>query len=130
MKSIRSLLRLDSSRKKLNDGTLVQIQPLKIRQMLTIEGLFTPIAAGFAEKGIRSLEVHAEHADAFIEIVSVAIKKPVEYVEDMSPDDFNHIWSKLLEVDSNFFRALVRQAGANRTQMRTSAGAGPTSSTS
>lgn len=110
--SLSSIFRNDKSKLKLSDGTKIEIKPLNVKQTFIVEGLFAPAAADFALKGDAGIEFQAEHADAFISVVAASLGKPVAYVEEMLPEDFNRIWAKLLEVNRDFFHALVRRAAA------------------
>lgn len=110
MSMLATLLRIRRDRVKLASGEVVHVRPLTVKQSYVVEQLFGPVAASMAEKGLDSLEVQAEHADALIGIVATAIDKPVSFVENMPRDDFNKLFQRLLAVERDFFAAHIAAA--------------------
>jgi hypothetical protein len=117
--SLKTLLGLDSSAFKTKAGERVHVRPLTVKQAFVIEQCFGPIAAGILDRGVDDLSVYAEHADDLCKLVAVAVERDVAWVEALPRTDFNAILAKLLDVERDFFNALLMQAKVSRASPAT-----------
>lgn len=124
--SLKSLLGLDTKSHKLASGERITIQPLTVRQAFVVEQVFTPIADDIITHGVDDLVTYAQHADALVKLVAVAVGREVEWVDSLPRADFNALLAKLLDVEKDFFNALVMARAAQ--QQKANPAAGPRSS--
>lgn len=109
---LKALLGLDLSSLKLASGERLQLSPLTLRQSLIVERAFAPIAEAMADRGMEALEIYGENADDLLLVVAAAANKTPEEVGEWTWPDFQAALGKILEINQNFFSALVVQGAA------------------
>lgn len=124
--SLKRLLGLDTSSVRVGGKTLT-IKPMTVRQAFVVEEAFRPIADGIVEHGADSPHAYAPHGPLLIKLVAEMCSESEAWVGDLRPADFNKLLAKVLDVERDFFRDLVRQAARTRSKQSPIPGKKPSS---
>ena len=115
--SLKTLLGLGSSAFKTKAGDRVHVKPLTVKQAFIVERCFGPIAEGILDRGVDDLATYAQYADELCQIVAVAVDRNVAWAESLPRTDFNQLLAKLLDIEKDFFNALLMQARSSRANL-------------
>lgn len=111
-------------------GEKLTILPLSTGQIMRVMKALKPALVDIQGE-INITMIAAGHGETLVAAVSAATGKPIEWVENIPPDEFIRLAGKLLEVNADFFtRRVLPEIIAAAEKISKSSGAGLTLSTS
>lgn len=97
-------------------GKKVYVGPLKVKQLVdfstAIQDVMHVIRPIIAEKKMDMMKVMTEAGGQLIKAVAIGCKQPEAWVEELEPDEFLKLASKILVVNVDFFARRLPSASA------------------
>lgn len=90
----------------INDD-VIKIQPLRIGQLPAFLRAISPVIQQLTAPSINWLDLFSEHGDNLLSAIAIALKKPRQWVDELSADEAILVSAKVIEVNADFFARTV-----------------------
>ena len=86
-------------------GEKVQIRTIKVKYLSLVLKEIQPFASVFkqSQENVDLIQVAMDHIDNVIVLVATLVEKPQEWVEELEIDELVSVFTKLVEVNIDFF---------------------------
>lgn len=88
-------------------GETLAISPLKVGQLPGFLRVISPVMTQLSQPQIDWLALFGERGDDLLTAIAIAVKKPREWVDELTADDALLLAAKVMEVNADFFTQTV-----------------------
>lgn len=93
-------------------GEAILLAPLKVGQLPAFLRAISPVISELNGQSIDWLALFGAHGDALLGAIAIAIRKPLDWVENLNADEALLLAARVMEVNADFFtRAVIPRLG-------------------